>query len=107
MDSELESLLAAEAEAAEEGERSVDLDAPLPSHVTVTRGHPRARNVQVRFRDDEYADLVAYAEQRRLPVPTVVRMLVLQATAPADGLKATLDRLERDLAAVRQRVLSA
>ena len=73
----------------------------------VTRGHPRAKNLQVRFREDEYDDLAEYAEQRGLPVSTVVRMLVLQAIAPADDVKAALDRLQSDLAAVRRKALSA
>jgi len=75
--------------------------------VKVTRGHPRAKNLQVRFREDEYDDLAEYAEQRGLPVSTVVRMLVLQAIAPADDVKAALDRLQSDLAAVRRKALSA
>lgn len=106
-DEDLERLLAEEAEAAERAERSNDADVPLPGHVAVRRGGPRARNLQVRFREDEFADLAAYADERGLPVSTVVRMLVLQAIAPADDLKAALDRLESDVVAVRRRVLSA
>lgn len=107
MGKKVDALLAAEAKAAEEAEATSDVDAPPPAHVRVTRGHPRARNLQVRLRDDEYDELVTYAEHRRLPVSTVVRMLVLQAIAPADDLKSALDRLESDLAAVRRRALSA
>lgn len=103
----VEDLLAAEAKAAEKAEATSDPDAPLPAHVKVTRGHPRAKNLQVRFRDVEYDELAAYAEQRGLPISTVVRMLVLQAIAPADDLKSALDRLESDIAAVRGKVLSA
>lgn len=105
--SKIDALLAAEAKAAEDAEATSDPDAPLPSHVKVTRGHPRAKNLQVRFRDDEFDELAAYAEQRGLPVSTVVRMLVLQAIAPADDLKAALDRLESDVAAVRRKALTA
>lgn len=107
MSSEVEALLAAEAKAAEDAEATSDPDAPLPSHVKVTRGHPRTKNLQVRFRDDEFDELAAYADQRGLPVSTVVRMLVLQAITPGDDLKAALDRLESDLAAVRRKALSA
>lgn len=71
------------------------------------RRHPRAKNLQVRFREDEYDDLAEYADQCGLPVSTVVRMLVLQAIVPAGDLKAALDRLERDVAAVRRKALSA
>lgn len=107
MNTEIDDLLAAEAKAAEEGESASDPNTPLPAHVKVTRGHPRARNLQVRFRDDEFDELTAYAEQRGLPVSTVVRSLVLQAIAPADDLKSALDRLETDINAVRRRALSA
>ena len=104
--SRLEELLATEARAVEEAERSSAAGAPLPEHVKVTRGHPRAKNLQVRFRDDEFDALATYAEQRGLPVSTGVRMLVLQAIAPADDLKSALDRLEADLAALRRTALS-
>ncbi|WP_051549083.1 hypothetical protein [Nocardioides sp. URHA0032] len=107
MGKRIEDLIAAEAQAAEEAEVISEPDAPLPSHVKITRGHPRARNLQVRFREDEFDELAAYAEQRGLPVSTVVRSLVLQAIAPADDLKSALDKLETDLAAVRRKALSA
>ncbi|WP_347350289.1 hypothetical protein [Intrasporangium sp.] len=107
MSKKIDDLLAAEATAVEEAEARSDANAPLPAHVKVTRGHPRARNLQVRFRDDEFDELMQYAEQRGLPVSTVVRSLVLQAIAPADDLKSALDKLETDLAAVRRKALSA
>ena len=100
-------LLAEEAIAVEDAEATIDPEAPLPAHVKVTRGHPLARNLQVRFRDDEFAELAAYADQRGLPVSTVVRSLVLQAIAPADDLKAAFDKLDADLAAIRRKALSA
>jgi hypothetical protein len=103
----IDDLLAAEAKAVDEAELTSDPDAPLPAHVKVTRGHPRAKNLQVRFRDDEFDELSAYAEQRGLPVSTVVRSLVLQAIAPVDDLKSALDKLETDLAALRRKALSA
>ncbi len=100
-------VLRIEAEAAEAAEQSGDQVAPLPAGTTVTRGNPRARNLQVRFREDEFDELSAYAQARGLPVSTVVRMLVLQAIAPIDDLKSALDQLETDLAAVRRKALSA
>lgn len=78
----IDAVLATEAKAVEEAEAASDPDERLPAGVTVTRGHPRARNLQVRFRDDEFDLLAAYAEVRGLPVSTAVRMLVLQAIAP-------------------------
>ncbi len=107
MGKKIQDLLAAEAEAVEQAEATSDPNEPLPDHLKLTRGHPRAKNLQVRFREDEYDDLAEYADQRGLPVSTVVRMLVLQAIAPAGDLKAALDRLERDVAAVRRKALSA
>lgn len=107
MSKTIDDLLAEEAIAVEEAEATCDPEAPLPAHVKVTRGHPRARNLQVRFRDDEFEELASYAEQRGLPVSTLVRSLVLQAIAPADDLKTALDKLETDLAAVRRKALSA
>lgn len=99
-------VLRAEAEA-EAAELSGDQATPLPAGSTVTRGNPRARNLQVRFREEEFDELSAYAEARGLPVSTVVRMLVLQAIAPVDDLRSALDQLESDLAAVRRKALSA
>lgn len=107
MSKNIEDLLAAEARAAEKAETTGDSTTPLPAHVKVTRGHPRAKNLQVRFRDDEFDELTAYAEQRRLPVSTVVRSLVLQAIAPAGDLRSAFDRLETDLVAVRRKAISA
>lgn len=107
MSKKTDALLDAEAKAAEEAEATSDADAPLPSHGTVSRGRPRVKNLQVRFREEEYDELADYAEQRGLPVSTVVRMLVIQAIAPADDLKSALDRLESDLVAVRRKALSA
>ena len=104
MNSRLEKLLAAESDHAERLEGSGSPDAPIPDGVKVTRGRPRARNLQVRFSDTEFADLAAFAERRGLPVSTVVRSLVLQAIAPADSLSSALDRLENDVAEVRRQL---
>lgn len=106
MNTRIDDLLAAEAEAAERAEQTADEDTPLPAHVTITRGHPRSRNLQVRFRDDEFEELAAYAQGRGLPMSTVVRSMVLQAIAPADDLKSAFDRLEADIAAARRQALS-
>lgn len=107
MSVEIERLLATEAEAAEAAEAVGSSDAPIPPHVRITRGHPRSKNLQVRFRDDEFHSLSRYAEQRGLPVSTVVRILVLQAIAPVDDLTSVFDRLEADVAAARRTALKA
>ena len=103
----IEELLEKEAKAAETADLSTDLSSPLPEGSSITRGHPRAKNLQVRFRDDEFEQLTAYADTMGLPVSTVVRLLVMKAIAPADDLRTTLDRIETDLAAVRHKALSA
>jgi hypothetical protein len=58
-------------------------------------------------RDDEYDELVAFAQDRNLPVSTAARALLLQSPAPQEDLKGALDRLEQDLSAVRRKALSA
>lgn len=103
----IDKVLEAESTAVEEAETTADPNAPIPQGTSVTRGHPRGRNLQVRFRDDEFEELTAYASQQGLPVSTVVRLLVLKAIAPVDDLTAALDRLESDVAAVRRSALSA
>ena len=54
MSNGIEELLAEEAEAAEAAEATSDQNAPLPAHVKVTRGTARSKNLQVRFREDEF-----------------------------------------------------
>jgi hypothetical protein len=101
----LEELLDSEGVAAEAGE--ADQRSPLPESVKVTRGHGRAKTLQVRLNEDELAELAALAADRGLPVSTVARQLLLQVLSPADDLKSALDRLERDVSAVRRKALSA
>ena len=103
----IDDILDAEATAVEAAELTNDPNAQIPSGTTISRGHPRAKNLQVRLREDEFEELEAYAAQQGLPVSTVVRLLVLKAIAPVDDLKSALDRLETDLAAVRRQALSA
>lgn len=101
----LEDLLEAEAKAAEGAE--ADQESPIPGDVKITRGHDRSRTLQIRRNDAELAELTALAQDRGLPVSTVARQLLLQSLAPGDDLKTALDRLERDLSAVRRKAVSA
>jgi len=98
-------LLDAEGAAVEAAE--VDQESALRTDVKVTRGHDRAKTLQIRLNEDELRELVALAADRGLPVSTVARQLLLQSLAPADDLKSALDRLERDISAVRRKALSA
>jgi len=102
---DLKDLLDAEGAAAEAAE--ADQASPRSADVRVTRGHDRAKTLQIRLNEDELAELVALAHDRGLPVSTVARQLLLQSLAPADDLKSALDRLERDISAVRRKALSA
>jgi|SRR5680860_1591950 len=103
--SEPKDLLDAEGVAAEAAE--ADQDSPARTDVKVTRGHDRARTLQIRLNENELGELVAMAKDRGLPVSTVARQLLLQSLAPSDDLKSTLDRLERDISAVRRKARSA
>lgn len=104
MTKKLSVLLDEEGDAAEAGERS---DAVIRSEFRVTRGHDRARTLQIRLNDEELAELSALAEARGLPVSTVARQLLLQAMSPADGVHGAIERLEHDLAALRRHVLAS
>lgn len=103
--SELKDLLDAEGAAAEAAE--AEQESPVRTDVKVTRGHERAKTLQVRLNEEELGELAALAKERGLPVSTVARQLLLQSLAPADDLKSALDRLERDISAVRRKALSA
>lgn len=101
----LKDLLDAEGAAVEAAE--ADQESTLRADVKVARGHDRAKTLQIRLNENELRELVALAADRGLPVSTVARQLLLQSLAPADDLKSALDRLERDISAVRRKALSA
>lgn len=105
MATKLKKLIDTEAKAAEGGE--VDQSSTARAGVKVTRGHDRAKTLQIRLNYEEIGELTALAKDRGLPVSTVARQLLLQSLNPVDDLKAALDRLERDLSEVRRRALSA
>ena len=100
---ELKELVDAEGAAAEAAE--ADQSSSIRTDVKVTRGHHRAKTLQIRINEHELAELVALAQVRGLPVSTVARMLLLQSLSPTDDLRSALDRLERDVSAVRRKAL--
>jgi predicted DNA binding CopG/RHH family protein len=102
--SELGDLLAAEGDAAEAAENSSD--ARERTNVKVTRGHDRARTLQIRLNDTELEELNSLAAQRGLPVSTVARQLLLQSLTTEENLESAFDQLERTLSAVRRKALS-
>ena len=118
---DLNRLLDAEGAAAERdmtGDRE-----PVPG-TKVTRGHSRAKTLQVRLNEDEYAALRALAEDRNLPVSTLVRSMLLpaltssgrehgsqgpsQTTAVADTnvLLVIIERMRSELDQLSQRIAS-
>jgi predicted DNA-binding protein len=105
MATKLKKLIDAEAKAAEDGE--ADQSSTARAGVKITRGHDRAKTLQIRLNDEEIGELTALAQDRGLPVSTVARQLLLQSLNPVDDLRAALDRLERDVSEVRRRALSA
>lgn len=76
--SNLDDLIRSEVEASEQADDFGDVDTPLPSHVKVTRGHDRAKVLQVRLNEDELRVLTKLADERHLPVSTFVRSILLQ-----------------------------
>ncbi len=69
-------LIAAEADATEQNR-----DAAIKPGSTVTRGHQRAKTLQVRLNTEELAALTMLADQRGLPVSTLARDLLMAQLA--------------------------
>lgn len=93
-------LIAAEAAAAEQNP-----DAPLKAGSTITRGHSRAKTLQIRLNDDELAALSSLAEARGIPVSTLARDLLLGQLAASDtSTKALIARIRAELDALASSV---
>ncbi len=94
-------LIAAEADAAERNR-----DAATGPGSKVTRGHQRAKTLQVRLNTEELDALTMLADQRGLPVSTVARDLLLAQLAvgkdtTAQGL---IDKIRAELDDLASRV---
>jgi len=86
-------LIAAEAAAAEQNP-----DAPIKAGSTITRGHSRAKTLQVRLNDNELAALATLAAARGIPVSTLARDLLLGQLGAADtSTKALIARIRAEL----------
>jgi len=86
-------LIAAEAAAAEQNP-----DAPIKAGSTITRGHSRAKTLQVRLNDDELAALATLAATRGIPVSTLARDLLLGQLGAGDtSTKALIARIRAEL----------
>jgi hypothetical protein len=86
-------LIATEADAVERNP-----DAPIKPGSKVTRGHQRARTLQVRLNVEELDALSRLAEQRGLPVSTLARDLLLAQLADSDNsAKALIAKIRAEL----------
>ncbi len=93
-------LIATEADAAERNP-----DAPIKPGSKVTRGHQRAKTLQVRLNDEEWDALTRLAEQRGLPVSTLARDLLLaQIAGVDDSAKALIAKIRAELDDLATRV---
>jgi hypothetical protein len=93
-------LIATEAAASEEHP-----DAPLKAGSTITRGHSRAKTLQIRLNDDELAALSSLAEARGIPVSTLASDLLLGQLAASDtSTKALIARIRAELDALASSV---
>ncbi|MCB0912411.1 MAG: ribbon-helix-helix protein, CopG family [Propionibacteriaceae bacterium] len=93
-------LIAAEAEAAERNR-----DAAITSGAKVTRGHQRAKTLQVRLNAEELDALTLLAEQRGMPVSTLARDLLLAQLAGTDTTtKALIAKIRAELDDLATRV---
>lgn len=96
----IDELIAAEAEAAERNP-----DAEIRPGSRMTRGHSRAKTLQVRLNDEEFAVLAAAAEQRGVPASTLARELLMsQLASPAGSPQAVIARMRADLEALASSV---
>lgn len=109
--SDIDKLLEQESAAVELAERESKADEPLPESTQVTRGLARSKTLQVRLTEVEYEVIEELARDAGLPSSTFARQILLQALpeqreAEGDGaaLEAAVDRLERDVTALRRRL---
>lgn len=93
-------LIATEADAAERNQ-----DAAIKPGSKVTRGHQRAKTLQVRLNVEEFDALAQLAERRGLPVSTLARDLLLSHLAASDdSAKALIAKIRAELDDLATRV---
>lgn len=91
--------------AAETGASERNPDAAIKPDSKVTRGHRRAKTLQVRLNAEELGALETLAEQRGLPVSTLARDLLLTQLAASDtSTERLIARLRADLENLASRV---
>ena len=93
-------LIATEADAAERNP-----EAAIKAGSKVTRGHQRAKTLQVRLNAEEFDALTRLAEQRGLPVSTLARDLLLsQLAGSGDSARALIAKIRAELDDLATRV---
>lgn len=93
-------LIATEADAVERNP-----EAAIKPGSKITRGHERARTLQVRLNVEELDALSRLAEQRGLPVSTLARDLLLAHMADSDNsAKALIAKIRAELDDLATRV---
>ena len=93
-------LIASEADAAERNP-----DAAIKPGSKVTRGHNRAKTLQVRLNAEELEALTLLAEQRGVPVSTLARDFLLSHLAGSeDSPKALIAKIRAELDELATRV---
>lgn len=96
----IEDLIAAEAAASEQNK-----DAELQPGTKITRGHGRAKTLQIRLNYEEFTALARAAEERGIPVSTLARDLLLRELEGAgEDPQAVIARMRSDLDTLAARV---
>jgi hypothetical protein len=73
-------------------------DAEIKPGSSITRGHSRAKTLQVRLNDDELAALTLLAQTRGIPVSTLARDLLLAHLSASDtSTKSLIARIRAEL----------
>lgn len=88
----IEELIALEAKASEQNK-----DAPLQPDTTITRGHPRAKTLQIRLTEDEFTALADLAEHKGLPVSTFARDLLRPHLEKPEPLETSISKIRQTL----------
>lgn len=91
--------------ASEADETERNPDAPIKPGSKVSRGHQRAKTLQVRLKVEEFDALTRLAEERGLPTSTLARDLLLSQLAGSDeSAKALIARIRAELDHLATRV---
>ena len=99
----IKDLIASEAAAVEEAETTGVQHRNL-TDVTITRGLPRTRTLQIRLSEDEWIAIEGQAAASGLAVSTLARNILVPAVKPVTALADAVAQLETDVRALRNLV---